>query len=187
MKTSVLKLFSFLALASTTNNANSPVVAAKKKRGPYKKTKLKIAHSGSLLATNDDENKSSTSSNGINQKSLDTSTHSPDALDISVSNSKPIRKSDVNEAIITKCGVCSEVTVNNKKLTVKCGECNNSYHMKCLDESVKPYKGYVWLCKNCESSSEDNDEESGKEEEDKSVNIEKESNKSKTSRKSLIK
>ena len=47
-------------------------VADKRKRGPYKKTKLQQEQSTSLIVTKDDENKSSTSSNGIKQKSLDT-------------------------------------------------------------------------------------------------------------------
>ena len=79
--------------------------------------------------------------------------------------SKSVKKLNVNETIITKCCVCNEVTVNKKKYTIKCGECNNSYHLKCLDEPVKQYKGYVWQCKNClsddssQSSNEDSNEE----------------------------
>jgi len=83
------------------------------------------------------------------------------------------------------------MTVNNKKLTIKCGECNNSYHLKCIDESVKQYKGYVWLCKNCQSSSSssssssdnnDLDGDHNSDTEQESVNIEKQT--SKSSRKS---
>jgi hypothetical protein len=183
--------------SKTAENSPSP---AKRKRGPYKKTKLKEESSSIIANETNDENSNSrkrTSSvssisnnsmgqlNGKKSKYLDSSTtsnHSTEKLNKTVSYSKPVRKSDVNETIITKCCKCDEITVNNKKLTIKCGECNNSYHLKCIEESVKQYKGYAWLCKNCQSSSSsdnnDLDGDHNSDTEQESVNIEKQTSKS---------
>jgi hypothetical protein len=124
--------------------------------------------STSMSTSSVNENKPLTSKKFKNGDTTSSPVTSPTSTKLNktvpvISTSKPMRKSDVNETIITKCCICNEITVNNKKLTVKCGECNNSFHLKCIDAPVKQYKGYAWMCKNCESSSS-NDESSDEDE-----------------------
>lgn len=149
-------LSSSIIIASETNDENSQ----SNSKAENKKSLKRIKSTSSVSSSN--SNKISTKAKK-KFKNLDSSS-STSKVNKTVLYSKPIRKSDVSETIIIKCSICNEVTVNNKKITVKCGDCANSYHLKCIDEPIKQYKGYVWLCRNCESSSDNSGDDDGEDE-----------------------